>query len=361
MVERHEFYQKHLDVVSRSFAFCISRLEDPLRSQVGLSYLICRLLDTIEDASWSRGEDQSRAFESFVSFIRYRPERHAIEDWALGFPNDLPEGERALLVDAERIFSDFHSWPEKIRHVVREPVLSMAAGMRHFMSRKAQMGTLKLSSLVEVNQYCFFVAGVVGEILTMLLRVQKDELRFSEKEAETLSLEDAFRFGLFLQKVNLLKDQATDETVGRYLVHDRSQVYGSLRRDGRSAIRYVLNLPQGLTSFRLFCAWSLFLGLASLPWIESAYQGAGVPKLPRGQAEAIFSEIEKIIQDNGALEGLFESMHTELWPPEDDSLRKGPPADSSGTGASAQLAILTSLYSGELSDEGLQGLLSAAH
>ncbi len=50
MLKEAEFYQTHLDRVSRSFAFCIRQLPDPLRGWVGLSYLLCRILDTIEDS-----------------------------------------------------------------------------------------------------------------------------------------------------------------------------------------------------------------------------------------------------------------------------------------------------------------------
>ena len=60
-----DFYQNHLNKVSRSFAFCIPRLEGNLREWIGLSYLLCRLLDTVEDALWTSHEEQLRSFEMF--------------------------------------------------------------------------------------------------------------------------------------------------------------------------------------------------------------------------------------------------------------------------------------------------------
>jgi len=67
-----------------------------------------------------------------------------------------------------------------------------------------------------------------------------------------------FRFGLFLQKVNILKDQSGDEAVGRFLVPSRSLVLSGLLRDADGAFRYLLSLPEKDVGFRLFCAWSLF-------------------------------------------------------------------------------------------------------
>ena len=63
------FYQTHLDRVSRSFAFCIKKLESPLRQWVSLAYLLCRVLDTVEDSSL--GKLFSFARLSIRSSIRF--------------------------------------------------------------------------------------------------------------------------------------------------------------------------------------------------------------------------------------------------------------------------------------------------
>ena len=76
--------------------------------------------------------------------------------------------------------------------------------------KKDKSGHLKLGSLKEVNQYCFFVAGVVGEALAKL--VSHVEPQFQTAKFRIL---DAHHFGLFLQKVNILKDQVNDRGEGR--------------------------------------------------------------------------------------------------------------------------------------------------
>lgn len=300
-------YQEHLNRVSRSFAFCIERLQSPLRAYVGLSYLICRILDTVEDAPWESAEAQSIAFECFDSFILVPPSAGAVAQWREAFPARIPEGEAILLQEAYEIFRDFHSLPEEVQAVLRDPILSMSRGMKHFMQR-AQGGALRLRTLAEVNQYCFFVAGVVGEILTQLLWAGRGPLQLSVEELKGVSLEKAFRFGRFLQKVNLLKDQMSDEPEGRFLVPSRDIVLRSLIADADQAIDYVLSLPSRLVSYRLFCSWSLFLGLASMPWIQLSWEQKRLLKIPREKTTEVLGLVETKISDNKALREFFDAM-----------------------------------------------------
>lgn len=306
--DRAQFYQTHLDRVSRSFAFCIARLDGALREQVGLSYLLCRLLDTIEDADWSDFSAQNAAFDSFDRFILEKDlsseRRQAVRAWADGFPKDLVPGERLLLADAEEILADFHRLSPELGAGLGRLVLSMSGGMRFFMEKKARVGALRLESSSEVNRYCFFVAGVVGEMLTQIL---------AKGVSSSLSrLKDAFRFGLFLQKINLLKDQAGDEELGRFLVPSRPVVLASLLRDGDAAFRFLRGLPEKEVGFRLFCAWSLYLGLASLPWIQRADAEGQKLRIPREETMRLLVEVESRIHDNQALARLYDEMSLAL-------------------------------------------------
>src|SRR3989338_5910734 len=92
-------YQIHLDRVSRSFAFCIARLEGEFRGWVGLSYLLCRILDTVEDAPWASAEERDAADCDFEACLAAAPDEQKVKSWAARFPA-VPEGERALLLDS---------------------------------------------------------------------------------------------------------------------------------------------------------------------------------------------------------------------------------------------------------------------
>ena len=169
--------------------------------------------------------------------------------------------------------------------------------MKHFSGASE----LRLSTLAEVNQYCFFVAGLVGELLTDLVSEKTPTLG----EHSYLS---AHHFGLFLQKINLLKDQLEDEKQKRFLVPSRQELLASLRLDAQGAISYIQSLPVSEKGFRLFCAWSLFLGLSSLPWIQKGWSLGLLGKIPRIITEKLLGRVERVIDDNAALLNLFQEL-----------------------------------------------------
>ncbi len=289
------FYQRHLDQVSRSFAFCIARLEDDLRLWVSISYLLCRMLDTIEDSSWKNETAKLQSFKLFQNFILVSPSEHEVHIWQHQFNAEIPAGERTLLAESFLIFSDFHELPIHIRSKICRGVLNMSRGMLYFSKK----GSSRLKTLAEVNQYCFFVAGVVGELLTDL---QSEKTIFLKVENLTLL---SHHFGLFLQKINLLKDQFKDEAEGRFLVPSRSQLFQSLAINARYSLEYIQSIPIQSSGYRLFCSWSLFLGIYSLDWIQKSWALKVLDKIPRILTEQLMLKIQSIIDDNKALESLF--------------------------------------------------------
>lgn len=323
-------YQNHLDRVSRSFAFCIRQLPPPLKDWVGLSYLLCRLLDTIEDAAWEDAADQDRAFKTFDRALRDPKVGEELARWSATFPATLVEAERLLIDDAAQFFSDLHALPPPVRKILVDVIALMSAGMQHFCREKGG-GAMRLKSLAEVNQYCFFVAGVVGELLAKVLA--RVEPRFSLSQPTMLR---AYHFGLFLQKVNILKDQRSDESLGRHLVPSRETVAASSAENAREALLFLTDIPAEQIEFRRFCAWSLFLGLESL----RVFRQSSAPKVARPAAENLFREIEERLEDKAKLETLFANYATDLeWPARDTEPAPG----------NRELpGWFTKLYSGEL-------------
>lgn len=291
-------YADHLEAVSRSFAPCIAQLTLPLRDWVGLSYLLCRVLDTVEDAPWADLKQQQQQFLAFDTFVRASPNPAAIKAWVKCFPQAIPAGEARLLQDAPQLLADLHALPKKILRSARRVLLQMSAGMRRFAQMRDQHNALRLRDLAEVNRYCYVVAGIVGSLLTELLAHAHPQYRRNKQVAR-----DAVHFGLFLQKINLLKDQQQDETEGRFFLPDRAGALRSLRGHAEGAGRYLLALPPNALAFRQFCAWSLFLGAQSLPLLlatDTPKQEAP-RKLPRAQTQALFAEVAELCRNQAQL------------------------------------------------------------
>jgi phytoene/squalene synthetase len=288
-----EYYQAHLDAVSRSFAVCIPQLSPPFRDQVALSYLLFRLLDTVEDAPFADRQIQARQFDAFRRFLREKPSREQVVKFRDAFPSSMSEGERTLVADAGTLLDDAHELPAPAREAIFDGLDRMAQGMALYAMRPPP---LRLLDLEDVDRYCCVVAGIVGELLTRL---------WALGGGDPPPLLQAYRFGLFLQKVNILKDQAEDEAAGRFLVPDRRELLASLRSDAEGALSYLVSLPRTERGYRTFCAWSLMLGAASLAAMDAPRESR------RAQTLAVFGRTAEMIEDDAALREQF----AELLPP----------------------------------------------
>lgn len=327
-------YGTHLERVSRSFAFCIEQLDEPLRRWVGLGYILCRMADTVEDSAWGSVEAQSHAFDLFQNFVATNPAESEVRAWVSSFPAEIPEGEALLLQDAPQFFADLHQLPDQVRAVLQRTVASMVRGMQHFCRQDA--GAARPRTLAEVNQYCFFVAGIVGELLTDLVAVSEPRYRPDER-----IYTDAFHFGLYLQKINLLKDQLADEKVGRHLVPNRDEMRRSLILHAERSLRYIQSIPVESRGYRIFCAWSFFLGLVSLPFIDRSWREQKDTKISRTQTFVYLGKVLMKVSDNEALGALFTENLTAL---------QGEWANSAVAAAElpAYPAWFTGLYRGKL-------------
>ena len=295
------FLLEHVRRVSKSFYLPIQSLRPPYREWIALSYLTLRILDTIEDAQWSDPRDQGKAFALYEGFTRQPVRDDAILEWSHGFPSSLPTAEALLMADASRILAQLHALPAPARTVLQRTLLTMSAGMKVFLKRR-------LASIPELDLYCFLVAGIVAELLVDLLAIAQPG--FVVDPAMVLG---ARHFGVALQKINVLKDVDADISQGRWFVFDRIEVEGSLTRNVREALLFFARLtPQG-RELRLFCEWSLLLGLSSLD--NGPLQRDSWPAAEEGA-----KLVDRICNASGDPEAI-ESLVKELYPPFGEACR----------------------------------------
>jgi phytoene/squalene synthetase len=349
-------YQKHLDQVSRSFAFCIRELKEPLYSCVALAYLLCRILDTVEDSPYPQTQQKFKQLEEFNQFIKEPSSLAKIQSWISELPTTMKPSEKALMLDAAIMFEDLHGLPKDRKKVMQDLVLSMSNGMVYYLRRSNNANELKLKNQADVNRYCFFVAGVVGELLTRLLATTNINFQLNSE-----SLLRAHHFGLFLQKINLLKDQMSDEAVGRFLVPSQPEMWKSLNQNAQGAIDYLLAIPKEEREYRLFCGWSLFLGLASIPFIKKTWARKLLDKIPRVATEQILASVTERIDDNEKLKELFEKM--KLSAEDLASLKSVAVSTSENSASDDSFDDFKNLYIGTLPSSHLQslGMVNATH
>lgn len=294
-------YQDTLNQVSRSFAYSISILDKPLKEYVALAYILCRIIDTVEDAPWPSQELQTQAFQNLKkSFIQ----KDFLFDTTHIQKLNIPNEEVTLLQNANIFVNDYHNLPLNIHVHIKKLTLSMIDGMLLFPNDK-----IKIKTLHELNTYCFFVAGIVGECLTSLVETLSNQ-------KTKMSLLNSYYFGLFLQKINILKDQHKDEKENKFFVFDKKIVFQSTISNAKHVLEYITSIPSTQVPYKTFCLIAFLLGLKVLVRID--LNKNTVASVPRSEAQELFLEISNMVDNNELInqkvEQFFSKIKQELLP-----------------------------------------------
>ncbi len=192
--------------VSRTFAITINELEAQAADAICVGYLLCRVADTVEDAGHVPPDEQSSLLRTYERALDPADETD-VEDFATAVEPwipDEPDADWRVVRDAPRIVATFESLPEETRTALCEPVRELVGGMAEFVDRYADDGGLRIRSVEELEEYCWYAAGTVGALITNLLS------RDADPQATSTMRETAESFALLLQLVNVAKDVGDD-------------------------------------------------------------------------------------------------------------------------------------------------------
>lgn len=283
-----------LEKTSRTFALSIPLLPQPTRRQLGVAYLLFRIADTFEDAVDWPNDRRITALREFEDLLRAPSQERAQElgaAWAAGRPIEH-EGYLELLRDTAVVIEAFTRLAPAAQEIVRRHTIRTVEGMVNFVER-TEGGQLRLRDLDDLRQYCYTVAGIVGEMSTDLFLLGRE---VAPDLADSLRAR-APRFGEALQLVNILKDSSFDGDEGRsYLPAgvDREAVFELARADLEIAAEYTNDLqaaeaPRGVVAF---CALPIRLAYAALEAVQLHGPGS---KVTREQVFAIVDAMDKAL------------------------------------------------------------------
>lgn len=277
---------------SRTFALAIPLLPEPTRKAVGVAYLLFRIADTFEDATtWARTK-RVEALERFVELLEEGKGADARElvAWAMETPPVDHAGYLELLRETGFVLAELDGLAPLARELVVKHSVRTAEGMARVVARADERGNLRLDSVQDLKDYCYIVAGIVGELLTGLFLHDTAALRSATAELER----DTLAFGEGLQLVNILKDAGDDARDGRVYLPTavpRADIFALARADLDASNRYVQTLqrhgaPRG---YLAFTGLSLVLAFRSLDALEA--KGAG-SKVSRDEVGRLFETLQ---------------------------------------------------------------------
>lgn len=302
------YQEAALPGVSRTFALTIPQLPAALRDTVTNAYLLCRIADTLEDHSLL---EPGGKHDLFISLQEVLQGQRDPAQWSqeVGKVLDLSTStaERDLVQSLPRVVAVTAGLPEQHQQAVTRCVAIMGGGMARFQRLKSPAG---LPDRATFESYCYYVAGVVGEMLTDLFAMEVEDI--AERRDEMMDL--GRRFGLGLQATNVIKDVWDDRRRGLcWLPRDIFAEVGcdlepeddwsadpafrqgivrmvSIGAEHMEAARsYILKLPLSEPGIRRFCSWAATMSFATLRRIyrRPGFTAAEQVKISRGQVRRL--------------------------------------------------------------------------
>jgi farnesyl-diphosphate farnesyltransferase len=201
--ENVAFCDDMLGKVSRSFAAVIRQLPKSLTLDILVFYLALRALDTIEDDMVSFKGEENVKIDHLNNFYRTGL---VDKDWRLYGVGEADE--LVLLENFHKCTSVFLSLPQASQDVIADITKRMGEGMAMFVGKDLGQGTV---TIADYDEYCHYVAGLVGEGLSRLFTCSGYESAAVGNVSKTL----ANTMGLFLQKTNIIRDYLEDYVDGR--------------------------------------------------------------------------------------------------------------------------------------------------
>jgi farnesyl-diphosphate farnesyltransferase len=295
--KRKQLLSGILKHVSRSFYLTLWVVPVKVRDQLGLAYLFCRAADTIADTDLIPSTERLKLLflfrEQFQSVAVSGEAIAEIQNSRVHLQEN--PAERTLLARLTDCFHIFEHFSRQDQNRIRKLVATLTKGMEMDLTSFPTEGAVSFKALPsgnELDQYCYYVAGVVGEFWTRMIMGHFESLEGWE-EARMCKL--GVHFGKGLQMTNILKDLAKDLAKGRcYLPQNmldefkidpeslkKAESVSSLKPLLAALIRltlyhleggwqYILAIPRREVRLRLACLWPHLFAVRTLDRIYHA-------------------------------------------------------------------------------------------
>ncbi len=315
------YCREMLQKVSRTFALNITQLHGDIFKAVLLGYLLFRIADTFEDNLYQGEEEKIADLEDFSEIFRGNKDLHQRLRLyeSLKFRWNENSYEKDLIENGSIVLRCYFDISETYRRIIDPLLVKTSEGMAKFQRRKLESKStiFQLADIKELEDYCYYVAGVVGVMLTKVF-CEKQSIREKRSELERFEV----HFGLALQLINIIKDYEKDMARGWFYIPvtvtenynielDKIDTLSMDQRQGivqeliprvvrylDSTLKYIRLLPLHETSIRRFCVLPFVIGYRTLAKVVQVEGN----KISREEVASIVNKTALYAQSNRALE-----------------------------------------------------------
>jgi len=259
-------------------------LDEEIKNEVLLAYLQDRILDNFEDEIHPPDLELQKEMMDKVSRIFSTEEYDRSSDFrVIKDKSELIESEslQKLTKNIDLIYQCYQDFDLDIQKISHKWLQEMNQGMQKYLTKEVQ-------TFADLDEYCYYVAGTVGGFLTETIIYKFD---INQKKQQVL-LDNFNQAGLFLQKVNLIRDiredlESRDKHFWPLKELNISEVELSNSRNEEKALealskmlsdlkshipalkKYYQALPKELKGYKKFFAVNNALGLATIDKLEN--------------------------------------------------------------------------------------------
>jgi len=316
-----EYCRKILPLVSRTFALNIEQLEGDIFKTVLLGYLLFRIADTFEDTIYQDEREKIADLRDFAEIFKGDKDlSHRLKLYeSLKFRWKESSNEKNLIENGHIVLRCYSDLRDTYRKIIDPLIIETSEGMLEFQKRKLQSNskTFQLTDIKELEEYCYYVAGVVGVMLTKIF-CHRESIKKKESKLEKFQI----HFGVALQLINIIKDYQKDILRGWcYIPNSITEEYrieinaietlSIKQRQGiinsmipfivtylDSTLRYIKLLPLEERPIRMFCIIPFVLGYRTLSKIVLMRGN----KISRQEVTDIINKSDTYAQSNNLLE-----------------------------------------------------------
>lgn len=281
---------------SRSFAIPILHLEERFRTPIMVQYNLNKTIDTIEDNPHLSVEDKIQWIHRFCEALLQGKSDPQLQTTLTAV---TPVDESYVFSNYPATIALYNQLSQAERHLAHTWTEEMADGMCRFLKKD-------IITMQDLNQYCYYVAGSVGIYLTRLLQLKGDDIKPHDNQQWE---DNAVHFGLFLQKLNVIRDYKED-------LYDKQRSFWprefaesgldkleqlnhlceeTVRHDVPAAIQYCCDLPAGNASYDYFIRFILRSGLEYMKLLYNNERvfAAHKVKLPRFLIQHLYRRVAR--------------------------------------------------------------------
>jgi farnesyl-diphosphate farnesyltransferase len=291
MDKNERYCIKMLPKVSRTFAPTIQKLPRALVLQLTVAYLLCRIADTIEDSEILTIKQKQNLLEQYADILVRENAANELKAF-MSHISALPQegADEELLHNVPLILAVYNTFPKKVRSGISTWVAEMVSGMRKYVQSKYSSSQNFLKTLDELDDYIYYVAGTVGNLVTTLFSLYSHHI--TSNIAQQLK-KHAESFGKGLQMVNIIRDMPNDwkgnrsympnELLKKYdltrqTIFDRQNIQRSKKMIEEliemalsyldASLQYIVAIPKAERNMRLSCMLPVFWALQTLRSIK---------------------------------------------------------------------------------------------